>query len=190
MTIAEPITVVSGLPRSGTSLMMQMLAAGGLPVLSDGLRSPDEDNPRGYFELEAVKHTTQDASWLRDAPGRAVKIIHVLLKDLPAAQSYQVIFMRRSIDEVLRSQRVMIERRARPSLSIAGDRLAETFLRQLVQVHAWLDTQPNIRTIEVEYHACVREPLAVATQVQSFLGCKLNLDAMAGVVEPGLHRQR
>jgi hypothetical protein len=95
MTIAEPITVVSGLPRSGTSLMMQMLAAGGVPILTDAQRAPDEDNPRGYFELQAVKHTTQDASWLRDAPGKAVKIIHVLLKDLSAAQSYQVIFMRR-----------------------------------------------------------------------------------------------
>src|SRR5262245_41311102 len=104
------VTVVSGLPRSGTSLMMQMLAAGGMAVLTDELRGPDPDNPRGYYEFEPVKRTRHDPSWLVGAPGKAVKLVHLLLYDLPAEYSYRVIFMKRRLSEVLASQRAMLDR--------------------------------------------------------------------------------
>src|SRR5256885_1317813 len=97
---APPVTVVSGLPRSGTSMMMRMIAAGGIAPLSDHSREADEDNPLGYLELEAVKATRRDPSWLSRAPGRVVKVIHLLLKDLPPGYAYRVILMRRDLDEV------------------------------------------------------------------------------------------
>jgi len=106
----ETITVVSGLPRSGTSMMMQMLGAGGLAVLTDGKRGADADNPRGYYEYEAVKSLGQDASWLASAGGKAVKIVSALLIHLPDGFDYRVIFMRRPIAEVLASQRAMLDR--------------------------------------------------------------------------------
>ncbi|MBK7925971.1 MAG: sulfotransferase [Bryobacterales bacterium] len=170
--------------------MMQMLAAGGLPILSDSLRPPDEDNPRGYFELEAVKNTSKDPSWLRDAPGKAVKVIHLLLRDLPAGHSYQVIFMRRPIDEVLRSQKAMIRRLGTPASSLPDARLAEIFTRQVENVRQWLDAAPRFRVLDVEFHECFREPLATADRINAFLGGTLNSQAMASAVEPVLHRQR
>src|SRR5262249_18507392 len=88
-----PILIVSGLPRSGTSMMMRMIVAAGVSPLTDSARAPDEDNPLGYFELEAVKKTRENAAWLADAPGKAVKVVHVLLKDLPPSYSYRVVMM-------------------------------------------------------------------------------------------------
>ncbi len=111
------ITVVSGLPRSGTSLMMQMLVAGGLPALTDAVRSPDESNPRGYFEFEPVKRLRTDASWLEQARGRAVKIIHLLLRELPTDGrfQYRVLFLRRPLEEVIASQSAMLARAGKAS---------------------------------------------------------------------------
>ena len=115
------VTLVSGLPRSGTSMMMQMLHAGGIPAVTDNIRLADKDNERGYYELEAVKRTKDDASWLRDAPGKAVKVIYLLLYDLPTDYTYRVIFMNRNLDEVLASQRAMLERRrAKRSQCVPG----------------------------------------------------------------------
>src|SRR5947208_15012411 len=104
------ITIVTGLPRSGTSVMMQMLSAGGLPPLTDGLRQPDEDNPRGYFEFEPVKQIRRDTAWLQLAVGKAVKMVHLLLPELPLDQNhrYRVIMMRRDLSDVLASQNKML----------------------------------------------------------------------------------
>ena len=109
-TVAEFLTVVSGLPRSGTSMMMRMLEQGGLPVLIDGVRTADDDNPNGYYEFEAVKQTREDASWLEGSEGKAVKMVYRLLYDLPPDRAYRVLFMTRNLDEVLASQRVMLTR--------------------------------------------------------------------------------
>src|SRR5437868_1127771 len=117
---AQFLTIVSGLPRSGTSMMMRMLEAGGMPVLTDKVRSADEDNPNGYFEFEAVKRTKQDASWLDDSGGRAVKMVYRLLYDLPVNRNYRVLFMRRNLKEVLASQREML-RRKDPDADAADD---------------------------------------------------------------------
>ena len=104
------ITIVSGLPRSGTSMMMRMLEAGGMPVITDNLRTADDDNPRGYFEFEPAKKTKDDPSWLNAAEGKAVKMIYKLLYDLPDRLEYRVLIMRRNMQEVLTSQRKMLDR--------------------------------------------------------------------------------
>jgi hypothetical protein len=190
MTTSATITVVSGLPRSGTSMMMQMLAAGGLPVLTDGRRSADADNPRGYYEYEAVKSLAQDASWLACAHGKAVKIVSALLAHLPDGCEYRVIFMRRPMAEVLASQRAMLERLGR---AVPGDddaRLGELFARHLDDVAALLRRRPSIARLDVNYPDVIAAPLRVAAAVNAFLGGALDPAQMAATVAPELHRKR
>lgn len=186
----EFITVVSGLPRSGTSLMMQMLHAGGLPVLTDGLRIADDSNQRGYFEYEPVKRLRTDRAWLPQANGHAVKIIHLLLANLLTDGSlrYRIVFMQRPIHEVLDSQRVMLAREGKTAADAAV--LSKVFEGQLAQAAAWLAAQPSIEVLYMPYHRVVREPLAVAAEVKEFLGLDLDEEAMAAAVDPSLHRQR
>ena len=129
-----PFIIVSGLPRSGTSLMMQMLHCGGVPALTDNVRERDEDNPRGYYELEAVKRTRNDASWLDDAAGRVVKLVHLLLYDLPPPRSYRVVFMKRDLNEVVRSQGVMLDRRGSEGAKLTAQQLITAYEGQLAKV--------------------------------------------------------
>jgi hypothetical protein len=184
------ITVVSGLPRSGTSLMMQMLAAGGLPPLTDNLRDADESNPRGYFEFDPVKRLRSDRSWLDQARGHAVKIIHVLVRELPADGQfhYRLLLMKRPMEEILASQRAMLERQGKASADDAM--LAKIFRSQLEQLEQWLAAQPAFSFLPVDYHRVLEEPLKVAGEVNAFLQANLNLEAMAAAVDPALYRQR
>jgi hypothetical protein len=184
------VTVVSGLPRSGTSLMMQMLHAGGMPVLTDGLRTADENNQRGYFEFDPVKRLRSDRSWLPQARGHAVKIIHLLLRDLllDGSLQYRIVFMRRPLDEVLASQRVMLQRDGKAGADPAV--LRKAFESQLAQLDAWLSAQAGITVLPVQHPQLMREPLAVADALSDFLGLALDKAAMVGVVDPKLHRQR
>lgn len=183
------IVIVSGLPRSGTSMMMRMLDAGGMPLLTDGVRAADEDNPRGYYEFERVKKLREDAAWLCDAPGKAVKVVSYFLDALPPEYEYRVVFVRRAIAEVLASQRKMLERRGEPDKS--GDtRMAELFEKHLRHVLSWIEGQPNIQTLFIEHRAALEYPHETAARVNAFLGGRLDEDAMAGAVERGLHRQR
>ena len=183
-------TIVSGLPRSGTSLMMQMIHSGGLPALTDEVRARDEDNPRGYFELEAVKKTKNDPSWLDDTPGRVVKMVHLLLYDLPDDRSYRVVFMTRLLDEVVRSQGVMLQRRATAGANLTARQLITAYEGQLVKIRHWLDEQPNFQVHYVSYNDLMADPSAAATAVNAFLGGGLDVDAMRGTVDPKLYRQR
>ncbi|MBX7106216.1 MAG: sulfotransferase [Gemmataceae bacterium] len=184
------VTVVSGLPRSGTSLMMQMLVAGGLPALTDSQRSADESNPRGYLEYEPVKQLRTDRSWLPQARGHAVKIIHLLLRELPvvAGLDYRVVFMQRPLDEVLASQTAMLRRDGKAAGNPAI--LRPAFEKQLAQVEAWLATRGDMTVLPVSYHRVVSDPLAVAGEVRTFLGMSLDIDAMARAVDPSLYRER
>jgi hypothetical protein len=184
------ITIVSGLPRSGTSLMMQMLHAGGLPVLTDGLRTADENNQRGYFEYEPVKRLRSDRSWLPQARGQAVKIIHLLLRDLllDGSLHYRIVFMQRPMTEVLASQRAMLEREGKTAADAAV--LAKAFEGQLTQINAWLAAQPLISVLPVSFHQVVQQPQTVAQALTDFLGLELNTPAMLQAVDPQLHRQR
>src|ERR1044072_2561799 len=151
-TQTEPVIIVSGLPRSGTSMMMSMLVAGGIPAMTDSIRTADEDNPKGYFELEKVKELAKDNRWLADAGGRAVKIISALLKHLPTDYRYKVIFMRREMREVLASQRQMLMRRGEPTDKVSDERMAEMFRKHLAEVESWLAKQPNIEVIYTNYN--------------------------------------
>lgn len=184
------VTVVSGLPRSGTSLMMQMLAAGGAQVLTDGQRTADQHNPRGYFELEAVKHTRTDHSWLAQAEGKAVKVVHLLLPNLPVDRQYRVIFMQRDLIEVIASQRAMLQQQGRPAAALADARLAEVFARQLGDVRQWLSRNPNFRVLHLEHRDVIEMPLPAAQQIATFLGGNLDPKRMAVAVESNLYRQR
>lgn len=184
------VTVVSGLPRTGTSLMMQMIEAGGIPPLTDEVRRPDEDNPRGYYEYEAVKRTADDPSWLEQAEGRVVKMVHVLLADLPPGYRYRVVFTERSLEEVVRSQNRMLERLGQSLGTLSSEQVMAHFQKQLDRVRAWLADQPNFDVLRVNYNELVRDPAPVVRAVNQFLGGGLDTEAMARVVDPALYRQR
>ncbi len=187
----EFITVVSGLPRSGTSMMMKMLEAGGLPPLTDNLRTADEDNPKGYFEFERVKKMPDgDISWVEDAQGKAVKVISALLEHLPPAYTYRVLFMQRKIDEILASQKQMLVRSGKPTDQVSDEQLAEMYGKHLAKVKAWLDEQTNFSVNYLDYNAMLADPTKYARQVNQFLDISLNPQEMAGVVDPNLYRQR
>ena len=186
---AQFITVVSGLPRSGTSMMMQMLHAGGHPCLTDELREADTDNPRGYFEYEKVKQLRTDRSWLPEAEGKAVKIIAQLLAFLPSGLDYRIIFMRRELDEVIASQNRMLDRQGRGGDDFSDERLREIFDLQLHQIKKLLADR-NIPTLYVAHRDVRESPTAIAQQIKDFLGQDLNLSAMVRVVDRDLYRQR
>lgn len=188
--VSRPITIVSGLPRSGTSLMMQMLAAGGLPPLTDRIRQPDTDNPRGYFEYERVKHLKQDKAWLPEATGKAVKVVHLLLAELPPDHQYRVIFMRRHMSEILASQQKLLERAGRSASPANAVSLGRTFEAQVAQSLRWLRAHPHFQVQEIWHHDLLAAPLDQARILNHFLGGNLNEAAMAAAVDPALHRNR
>jgi len=183
------VTIVSGLPRSGTSLMMRMLEAGGLPVLVDNLRAADVDNPRGYYEFEPVKRLKDDPGWVAQAAGRAVKMVYLLLLDLPPGHRYRVLFMRRNLDEVLASQKAMLDRLGKSS-PLDDERMAALFRDQIARFESWVQGRPEFRVLDVSYNAMVTDPAPLAAEVDRFLGGGLDLAAMAGVVDPTLYRNR
>jgi hypothetical protein len=189
MAMSGTVTVVSGLPRSGTSLAMQMLAAGGMTVLTDGVRAADEDNPRGYLEFEAVKRTREDASWVAEAVGKAVKMVYLLLRELPAGYEYRVILMRRDLREVLASQKAMLSRLGRHGADVSEERMAAIFEEQLRGVVNWLAGQSHFQVLQVDYRECVRAPGEVARKVNAFLGGHLNEQRMAAAVDASLYRK-
>lgn len=184
------VVVVSGLPRSGTSMMMQMLAAGGLPVMTDQVRAADDDNLEGYYELEAVKRTRGDAHWLEDAPGKAVKAIYRLLEDLPADYHYQVLFMMRPLEEVVASQQLMLERRSTKGANVSSDQLKKIFTNELQRVKSWLEAQENFDWIEVQYTEVLANAQQEAERICDFLVPPLDATAMAARVNQKLYRQR
>jgi hypothetical protein len=186
----DVITIVSGLPRSGTSMMMKMLEAGGMAVLIDHIRTADEDNPKGYYEFERVKQIEQDQDWLEEAKGKAVKMVGALLKHLPSSYDYRVLFMRRQIEEVLASQRKMLVRRGEATDTISDERLADLFSKHVAQIEAWIEEQPNIRVLYVDYAEVLDRPLDQAQRVNGFLRGQLSEREMATVVDPELYRQR
>ncbi len=185
------ITVVSGLPRSGTSMMMKLLEAGGLSPLTDNLRTADEDNPKGYYEFERVKQLPKgDVAWLPDAQGKVVKVIAALLPSLPGGYHYRVIFMQRAMPEVLASQRQMLIRRGEDPNKIPDDVLAKLFEKHLRQVNDWVSQQPNVERLDVNYNEMLKNPQPFIDQIHAFLGSQLDTLRMATVVDPSLHRQR
>jgi hypothetical protein len=185
------VTIVSGLPRSGTSMMMKVLEAGGLPVLTDNVRSADDDNPKGYYEYERVKKMPEgDIAWLADAQGKVVKVISALLEYLPQEYSYRVIFMRRNIQEILASQRQMLVRSGKPTDKVSDEKLAEMYQKHLAKVESWLAAQPNVTVLFINYNAILQDPQPHLREVNKFLGNTLSDDKMASMIDPTLYRQK
>ena len=183
------ITVVSGLPRSGTSLMMQMLTAGGITPLSDGERKPDLDNPRGYLEWERAKRLPSDPACIRDAEGKVVKVISHLLLSLPDVHEYRIVFMQRPLPEVLASQDTMLQRRSFKQGANAAI-ISAAFGRHLKEVYRWIDSRPNVRALPMPYHQVLGQPQESARAIAHFLEMRLNLDKMVGQVDSSLYRNR
>ncbi len=187
----DDVIVVSGLPRSGTSMMMKMLDATGLPIMTDHERTADEDNPKGYFEYERVKdlHDETDKSWVREARGRVLKVISHLLGDLPDENFYRVILMRRDFDEIIASQNKMLDRRGEEN-PIADAEAKEAYIRHLVDVRFMVRKRPNFEMIEVHFTQALETPRTFVTDVNAFLGGSLDTDEMISVVDPELYRNR
>ena len=184
------ITIVSGLPRSGTSLMMQMLDAGGLPVLSDGVREPNLDNPKGYLEWEPVKQLKKDPSLMAEAEGKVVKVVSEFIMSLPSEHEYRIVFMQRPLPEVLKSQDEMLRRRGNADLVADNCAIEDFFHRHLIEVTQWLATQANIKVARVHYYRVLRELKVVDEEVAAFLQVPLDIDAMRGQVDGNLYRNR
>ncbi len=190
-SLDETVVVVSGLPRSGTSMMMKMLEAGGIPVLTDHKREADEDNPKGYFEFERVKKLKEgDAAWLQDSKGKVVKVIAALLKSMPAEYDYDVIFMRRAMPEILASQKQMLIRRGEDPNKVKDEEIAKLFEKHLSDVIGWAKKQKNIRAIEVDYNAVLANAAPIIKKINNFFGNQLDADLMASIIDPDLYRQR
>jgi hypothetical protein len=186
----KPIIIVSGLPRSGTSMTMKMLDAAGVDIVTDELRTADDDNPKGYFELERVKDLEKesDKSYLREARGKAIKVISFLLKDLPPDNNYKILFMNRNLDEVLASQAKMLARRGETS-DTTDEKMKELWENHLWRVKYQFRHQANIEALELHYKEVIENPREQAERIARFLD---NLDAakMASVVDEQLYRNR
>ena len=188
----EPIVVVSGLPRSGTSMMMRMLEAGVLAILSDAERTADIDNPKGYFELERIKSLEKepDKSYLREGRGKAIKAISFLIKDLPDDNDYRVIFMRRDLDEVLVSQEKMIARLDQGDTTAENEAMKEAYRNDIVRTRLHCRKRTNFELIEVHYKEAIEDPAAACRTVNVFLGGILDEAAMRDAIDAALYRNR
>lgn len=185
------VIVVSGLPRSGTSMMMKMLDAAGVPILTDNLRSADEDNPKGYYEFEPVKDLdkTEDKSWMEQAVGKVVKVIATLLQHLPENYNYKVIFMDRHVDEVISSQNKMLERRDEEN-PVEDEKLKQYYDMHLRKVKYLLKNEPQFEVLFINHRDCLSDPEGQARRVSEFLGGGLPIEKMAVVVDKNLYRNR
>ena len=188
----DPIVIVSGLPRSGTSMMMGMLEAGGLSSMTDRLREADVDNPKGYFEYERVKDLEKetDKSYVREGRGKVLKVISFLIKDLPDDNDYRVIFMRRDLSEVLASQNKMIDRLGSEDTTAQDEAMKEAYRNDIVRTRLLCKKRPNFALIEVNYKATIEDAAGTARRVNTFLSGRLDEAAMRSAVDVSLYRNR
>ena len=187
----DDVIVVSGLPRSGTSMMMKMLDAAALPIMTDNERAADEDNPKGYFEYARVKDLKDEAdkSWVREARGQVLKVISHLLETLPDENFYRVILVRRDFAEIIASQNKMLERRGEENQA-ADSTVKEAYIRHLVDIRYMVRRRPNFEMIEVQFVQAMEAPRIFATDVNKFLGGNLDVESMMAVVDLELYRNR
>lgn len=184
------VTIVSGLPRTGTSMMMRMLEAGGMEAVSDNIRRADIDNPNGYYEFERVKKIKEDTSWLSDTVGKVFKMVSMLLFELPASYQYKVVFMERDFDEMMASQDSMLSRLGKASTNTDPGKMKALYSKHLSDVKEWLGSRPNIDVIYVKYNDFIADPRSMASAVAAFLGGGLDEEKMAAVVDKNLYRNR
>jgi hypothetical protein len=191
MRLGDTVIVVSGLPRSGTSMTMKMVGEGGVELLADGVRSADDSNPEGYYEFEKVKELDKggDLSWLNDARGKAVKIISYLLQHLPDTFNYRVLFMHRDLHEVIASQNKMLVERGEPA-DADDNRMLSLFEEHLQKVKHVIATRSHFDVIEIDYKDVLSQPHQHAMRINEFLGGGLDVDRMAAAVDQQLYRNR
>ena len=186
--MTEIITIVSGLPRSGTSMMMNMLEKGGMEALTDNIRKADEDNPKGYFEFEKVKKIKEDSSWLEKTRGKVFKMVSMLLYELPSLYKYKIIFMKRDMDEMLSSQRKMLEREGKEGNT--DDEMGKLFAGHLKHIAGWLELQANISALYINYRDIIDDPQRQAKMLNQFLDNRLNVERMIAVIDKSLYRNK
>ena len=184
------IVVVTGLPRSGTSMMMKMLAAGGIPILTDGIRAADADNQAGYFELEVVKRIESDAGWLMEARGKAIKVVSPLLERMPRCFRYSAVVMHRDITEILASQRKMMSQQGHAPDDVPPEKMAAVFVDHLRAIERWLARQPHFTAISMNYNRLLVSPGPELARLNHYLGGGLKIEAMRDVIDPDLYHQR
>ena len=186
----EYISIVSGLPRSGTSMVMNAIATGGIEPLIDHIRKADEDNPKGYYEFEPVKKTKDDASWLPGAVGKVVKMVYRLLYDLPGEYRYRVVFTKRDLKEILASQNKMLDRSGNSGGAIPNEKMEALFAAELNTCEKWLAEQPHFTVLYINHRDLINNGPAQMQKINDFLGGGLDVDAMVNVVDPDLYRNR
>lgn len=185
------ITVVSGLPRSGTSMMMKMLEAGGMKVLEDNIRVADQDNPRGYFEYERVKALPEgDTSWLADAVGKVVKIVTYFIPYLPDTYHYNIVFMHRAMPEILASQLAMLSNRGKNPDEVDMEMMTNVFEKHVRQVDEWVKKQKNVRRIDVWHGDLMSDPVPQIIRINDFFNGVLDMNRMHQVIDPNLYRHK
>jgi hypothetical protein len=187
--LSDSLIVVTGFPRAGTSLVMSMLKAGGLPVLTDCVRQPDENNPRGYFEYAPVSRLAYESGWLLNIRGQAVKIVIPLVRHLHLTSRVRVIWIQRSLDEVLASQAAMLTQRG------LNNRGSSPLLRAAMQKQAeatenLFAANPTVAVLRLTHSDLISDPASVVAMLDYFLGSGLAVNEMVACVDPSLHRQR
>ncbi len=188
----DPLIIVSGLPRSGTSMAMKMLDAAGLPLVIDNIREADTDNPKGYYEFERVKDLDkgQDNSWIRDHRGKGIKIISFLLPHLPPGNNYKIVFMGRNIDEILASQNKMLVRRGEPTDTTADENMKKLYSDHLIKVKSMLRYRDEMDSIVIQYNDVLNDPRPQAERMNEFLGGRYDVERMLSVIDTSLYRNR
>ena len=171
----DPVIVVSGWPRSGTSMMMRMLKEAGLPLYIDETRTADSFNPDGYFEHEAVKKIGENQDWIAEARGKAVKVVYPLLRYLPASENYLVIAMKRPLTDVVASQEVMKGRQREKVMNNFPFQMALNLQKEEERIERWLDSQPHMEVANVDFKNCIEEPERILQELAEFLHRELNI---------------
>jgi hypothetical protein len=184
------ITIVSGLPRSGTSMMMKMIQAGGMDVVTDDIRRADRDNPKGYYEFEKVKKIKEDVSWLETTRGKTFKMVSMLLYDLPDHENYKIIFMKRNMEEILTSQKRMLERQKPEEANVDYMKMGRLYEKHLKHLEPWFEQQENMDVIYINYNDLIANPREHLDKVNKFLGYALNVEEMMQVIDLSLYRNR
>ncbi len=188
--INNTIYIVSGLPRSGTSMMMRIMEAAGLPVMTDNIRKSDIDNPKGYYEFEMVKTIKEDTSWVKDTRGKVFKMVSLLLYYLPTDEHYKIVFMHREMSEILASERQMLQRLGKKLDAAREQEVGELFAKHLKGIEKWLAKQKNMGVIHINYNEVLNDKEKELKKLHHFLGDQFDLPAMIAVVDQTLYRQR
>jgi hypothetical protein len=184
------VTIVSGLPRSGTSMVMKMLEAGGIPPLTDNIRTADIDNPKGYYEFERVKKLPEDTDWLKDARGKAVKVLAELVKHLPDGYTYKIVFIQRNLEEIIQSQKKMLIRRGENPNKVSDKEIFELYSRYLKILKAHINKTSNMEVLYIDYNKTLQGSEETIKELNEFFDGKLNVKEMTAVIDKNLYRNR